>query len=231
MKNFPVASIYDNSIGGLCFSFSFDYELSLKPKATHRCWKCPSSPLDLKRPLDLVRHMAPHIIYDSEELGAFPCGFCLGSTCKIFISKRRGAQGKLFINTEASTCDNVSSLSLQERKKKNTSKDRPPITNKPIVCPACGMAAPAVWNYNLKSHLQQVHKMEGSQLGAYKHLYHISKEELTEVAKLNDKLKHSRTTSRKLQQVSGVSISEPHIIHVPSNRFVLVAFRYRDILF
>ncbi len=164
--------------------------------------------------------MAPHIIHNPEELGPFPCKFCLGSNCKIYVKRRRGAKESLFIDADRSTCPNLVSLSLKDWKVKNKSSKRPPITNKPLICPLCGISAPAVWKYNLKAHLEQIHGLKSNMLKTHNHLYHISKEELIEVKSLNEKRKKSGTTARKLQQVTGPSFSDPHTIQVPTARYI-----------
>ena len=123
----------------------------------------------------LVRHMSAHILHnvhlkDSEN----PCGFCLstGTACIIYLI--RGSKGTTSIDMKSSRCLQLRKISL---KAAATFSHASKCSNHPLACPLCPPKSPAVWKYNLRSHIVKSHPTADVEL--YKTHFEITPDEGT----------------------------------------------------
>jgi hypothetical protein len=81
------------------------------------------------------------------------------------------------------------------------SSKRSPCSNVPLRCPLCPKADPAIWKYNLRSHLIRAHNCNDTAL--YKPLYVISKEEsILMKASYLVKVRHSQKKKKPVFWIS-----------------------------
>lgn len=123
----------------------------------------------------LVKHMSAHILHDVrfKDMES-PCGFCLntGMTCIIYLI--RGSKGTTSIDMKNSRCINLRKISLKAASMfTHTSK----CSNHPLTCPLCPPKSPAVWKYNLRSHIVKSHPTADVEL--YKTHFEITQDENT----------------------------------------------------
>ena len=103
----------------------------------------------------LILHIAAHILYDAMiDRKQEPCGLCLQPSlaCLFYFKCLHSA---IQINTEKSTCPQLSSRFLYARAKSVTEES--PCGNVPGPCPRCPKNAPRVWKYNLQYHFSAKH--------------------------------------------------------------------------
>jgi len=198
----------DLFIGYLCFQLCLDPSQHLSLKFAHRCRRCPATPITLKSPAALVEHIGSHVLFDN--LGASPCGFCLGYDCRIYLCRQPGRDSAaLRIDRSRSKCPSLAQLSLGAAKK--TGKVR--CSNAPLACPECPADSEAQWKYNLHIHLRDVHGLDGEALKKHRNLYSISKEESSMMKSNHNKMLNTRMTVNKLTLLANYSISVEHQIN------------------
>jgi hypothetical protein len=119
--------------------------------------------------------MSAHILHDVrlKDMES-PCGFCLntGTTCIIYLI--RGSKGTTSIDMKNSRCINLRKISL---KAASTFTHTSKCSNHPLACPLCPPKSPAVWKYNLHSHIVKLHPTADVEL--YKTHFEITQDENT----------------------------------------------------
>ena len=144
---------------------------------TDTCPYCPTSKISLELlsgPV-LVRHMSGHVLHDVRLKDCeSPCGFCLstGTTCVIYLI--RGSKGAMSIDMKSSQCTNLRKIPL---KSAATFSHSSKCSNHPMACPLCPPKSPAVWKYNLRSHIVRSHPTADVEL--YKTHFDITQDEIT----------------------------------------------------
>ncbi|KAF9060527.1 hypothetical protein BDP27DRAFT_1429958 [Rhodocollybia butyracea] len=203
---------YQESSGLACFVAENDADSSNSaPSGMYLCPKCvPNIELDMDLGQRLLEHIGAHIIFDSSVIRATePCGFCLRPTpmCRLYLRKARGHKANLQIDTKKSTCPNLVKIWYGTA---SVSKKSAPCSNVPLLCELCGgLNAAAVWRYNMKEHLTNVHPT--ADLSKYEHLWSIHQHEITEMKK---KWKNRKdpvlATKGKGKSVVPLTVSEAH---------------------
>ena len=125
------------------------------------CPRCgPSVKLDWKHMQRILEHMGAHILHDptlnaSEEY----CGLCLRvlPACQIYLTKGRGASGRLSVNRDKSNCPNLVRFNYKSAAQSTASS---PCSNVPIICSLCPAGSLAVWTYSLHSHYRARHRLD-----------------------------------------------------------------------
>jgi len=144
---------------------------------TDACPYCRTSKISLSSlsgPV-LVRHMSAHILHDVRlKDSENPCGFCLstGTACIIYLI--RGSKGTTSIDMKSSRCLQLRKISL---KAAATFSHASKCSNHPLACPLCPPKSPAVWKYNLRSHIVKSHPTADVEL--YKTHFEITPDEGT----------------------------------------------------
>lgn len=203
-----------NISGAVCFLCEDQNASQGARRKQHRCSKCPTLAISLSSATELVRHISRHILFDDDiDLDENPCGFCLNTgICTIYLRKTKGRKGVLKVDMARSQCVNKVDLSFKHASKVTATS---PCTNQPLACPLCPNGAPAVWKYNLKSHILKVHR--GADGSRYEDLYDISDNERVLMRRIYQEKSSakSRSTKRKRKAALAdrpISVSESHII-------------------
>lgn len=132
-----------------------------------------------------------------------PCGFCLRgeSACIIFLTNQADPQ----IDTKKSHCPRLVKFKYRPA---SESMATSPCSNVPIPCPACPHQAPAIWKYNLKTHLQLAHSE--IPLDRYQKHWELSGAELYGMQELWQRIQSSRMTNKKRNPKKKILVSEGH---------------------
>ncbi|KDR81053.1 hypothetical protein GALMADRAFT_91766 [Galerina marginata CBS 339.88] len=150
----------------------------------------------------LVAHMGAHILHDVRLKDAVgPCGFCLneGTLCTIkLITNSKGSR----IDMKDSRCPSLRKITIKSAAK--YSKESP-CTNHPLACPLCPKSSPAVWKYNLSSHITSHHPTANVDL--YKDSFKLASEEITLMKGIYQTVPR---TSKKKNQTASLPISDGH---------------------
>ena len=152
--------------------------------------------------------MGAHILFDSKvDTGLEPCGLCLRPTqCMFYLKKGKGAQNGQQINYKNSQCPNMVRLTYSIAEKSTTAS---PCSNVPIKCPWCADAAPAVWRYNMKDHIQGKHPY--IRLPDYESLWKITSTERQAMRKKwDDRKKVKQTRRSKAKATAPLVVSAAH---------------------
>ncbi|PPQ86817.1 hypothetical protein CVT26_000971 [Gymnopilus dilepis] len=133
------------------------------------CRYCPDVFVGRLDAPELLKHNGGHILHDERlrDVGD-ACGLCLSSTngCVIYLV----CKGKYTtISLEKSKCVNLQQFRLGQAAKFTRSS---PCTNHPMRCVLCPDNAPAVWKYNLQSHIVADHPR--ANVALYEKQYKIS---------------------------------------------------------
>lgn len=158
--------------GSACFVCKSGESMRDPQTNDERCHLCPEMHTNHFNGPELLLHMGAHILHDSRMKDANnPCGLCLnlGSLCTIRLV-RRGRSGDQ-TNMVNSRCPNLHKISLKHAAKFSKMS---PCTNTPKRCPLCPKVSDAIWKYNIRSHVANVH---GGDISLYQDLYTISNEE------------------------------------------------------
>jgi len=109
-----------------------------------------------ERPQRLLEHIGTHILFDPKvDTALEPCGLCLRpAQCEFYLKNGRGAQNGQQINYKNSHCPSMVRLTYSIAEKSTKAS---PCSNVPMKCLWCVEAAPAVWRYNLKDHIESKH--------------------------------------------------------------------------
>jgi hypothetical protein len=110
-----------------------------------------------EQPQRLLEHIGANILFDPNVDAALePCGLCLRpAQCVFYLKKGKGAQNGQQIKYKNSHCPNMVRLTYSMAEKSMT---KSPCSNVPIKCPWCMEAAPAIWRYNMKDHIESKHQ-------------------------------------------------------------------------
>lgn len=132
-----------------------------------------------------------------------PCGFCLrgDSACIIFLTNQNDPQ----IDARRSHCPRLVKFKYGPASESTVAS---PCSNVPIPCPACSHQAPAIWRYNLKTHLKLVHPE--IPLDQYQNLWELSGIEIHAMHELWQRIQHSRMTKKKQNPKKMILVSEGH---------------------
>ncbi|KAF8998826.1 hypothetical protein BDQ17DRAFT_1247232, partial [Cyathus striatus] len=131
-------------------------------------------------------------------------------TCGLYLSLTNGCIIHLFnkgkksqISMEKSKCPNLHKFQLKQAAKYT---DRSPCTNHPIQCELYPPDVPAIWKYNLWSHILLVHPTATIQ--HYRRAYDISEHEVTLMKAVY--LSKPHISRKKKSQIENLMISEGH---------------------
>ncbi|PBK92562.1 hypothetical protein ARMGADRAFT_930421, partial [Armillaria gallica] len=105
----------------------------------------------------LLEHKGAHILYDKNiDRSIEPCGLCLRPSpmCIFYLKRSFGMVSDIQVDQMRSVCVNKVSLKY---KIAVTSISTSPCSNAPVICPECPPKAPAVWKYNMPSHMERKH--------------------------------------------------------------------------
>ncbi|KAJ7589402.1 hypothetical protein C8J56DRAFT_784776, partial [Mycena floridula] len=163
---------------------------------------CPNVNIsDMSNP-KIVEHSGSHIIYDSKLKDKQACGFCLDLElqCKIYLVKRAGVTS---INKTKSRCPHLR-RGFRIKNALTSTSSRAPCTNHPLTCPLCLLGYPAVWSYNLPSHLASDHPQADPGLQA--DIYTLTEEEKSEMQKVYARKSREKT----VKQTNKLRISNGH---------------------
>ncbi|KAI0058140.1 hypothetical protein BV25DRAFT_1862304, partial [Artomyces pyxidatus] len=168
---------YRNMAGEACFvcETSTDSTTQSRDPDGDSCPCCPAISISGLTGPQRLQHMGAHILHDPKLKDAdSPCGFCLSSSCVIYLSHRRSANINEQIDMSKSQCPHLIKVSLKVASEHSMTS---PCTNAPIRCPLCPQPhSPAVWKYNLEQHIRIHHPMANVEL--YKDTYEVTGPEL-----------------------------------------------------
>ena len=146
--------------------------------------------------------MSAHILHDVKLKDSdVPCGFCLneGGLCIIkLITTSKGTT----IDMKNSQCPCIRKLTIKTAAR--FSKESP-CTNHPLNCPLCPKTSPAVWKYNLRSHIISQHPT--ATLDLYQHLFKLLDEESTLMKAIYQTVPRK---SKKRNIIAPLPISDGH---------------------
>jgi len=205
---------------GACFACEADSMLGDPNRELDSlsCRYCPSVVVAALSGPELLRHMGSHILHDLRLKDvAEACGLCLGTTsgCVIYLVTKNKATT---VSNDKSRCPNMRKFKLGVAAEFT---ERSPCTNHPTTCPLCPTHAPAVWKYNLRSHIIAAHPTATVDL--YKIHFEISDTERTLMKAAY--LAKPRTSSKKVCAREGLLISEGH-----STRMVMRSDNFRHLV-
>ncbi|KAG6905050.1 hypothetical protein DXG01_005403, partial [Tephrocybe rancida] len=166
------------------------------------CRHCPRFSIESISGPDLIKHMSAHILHDPRYVDAdCPCGLCLRNDCEFFLITRGSTTA---IDMDKSRCPRLRKFNLKVAAEYS---DRSPCTNHPLRCPLCpGKGSPAIWKYNLRSHIVKNHPTANPDLAVYAEMYRLC---LTEDLFVKGSLTAIRRVPKKRPQAT-LSISEGH---------------------
>lgn len=178
------------------------------------CPRCdPPVQLDWTDAPRVLLHMAAHILHDPLVRDIIePCGFCLRPSpqCCFQLRKTKGQRGGTQVDMRKSRgCERLVKFSY---KAASDSKKNSPSSNVPMTCPLCPEGAPAVWKYNLVSHLCRAHPH--SSLDTYAPLYSVSESEKYGVLEAW-KNRHTRRVAKKSPLDGALELCDTHRVVLP----------------
>lgn len=163
-----------------------------------KCSRCTPT-VDLpKSPQRVLEHGAGHSLFDiNMNISSEPCGFCSrpSGVCIFYLKKGKGADTSIQIDYKRSTCPYLAKFSYSVAAVSSPSS---PCSNVPVRCQWCPDSAPAVWKYNMPSHVKTKHSYVP--LADNEHEWKIGNSERHELKKLWDaryNVKASRKGSKK----------------------------------
>lgn len=161
-----------------------------------------------EQPQRLLEHAGAHVLFDPMVDPALePCGLCLRlGQCVFYLKKGKGAQNGQQINYKNSHCPGMVRLTYSIAE---TSTTTSPCLNVPVKCSWCIEAAPAVWRYNMKHHIQSKHPYIS--LADHETLWKIGNTERKAMkSKWDDRKKVKKTRKTKLTAAAPLVISAAH---------------------
>ncbi|KAE9389484.1 hypothetical protein BT96DRAFT_834837, partial [Gymnopus androsaceus JB14] len=176
----------------------------------------PTVEFDLEQGQHVLEHNGAHLLHNSTiDRSTEPCGLCLrpSSLCRIYLKKNCGRKSNFQINLRKSKCTNLAKFSY---KTATTSSKTSPCSNVPLLCDLCGgIGAAAVWRYNMKHHLMNVHPTVD--LVQYQHLWVLSMVEVDGMQELwRNRKKSKRKKAKALTKdlpAFRVSVSQISLFH------------------
>lgn len=172
-----------------------------------QCSHCPAAASLPKGAQRVLEHMAAHLLFD-QKINRFsePCGLCLRpstASCIFYLKKAKGADGSVQIHHKKSECSNMLTFSYGIAASSTPSS---PCSNVPISCPWCPESAPAIWRYNMASHVKTKHSYVS--LPENEFLWKIGGSEKAALKKIwesRNKTKKSRKTKANSQPALVIS--------------------------
>ena len=212
--------IFDIQLEGYaCFVCETDEDLGeIGGQKTIECPRCPSTViLDLSQGQRVLEHIGAHILYDPGvvHVKGVLCGLCLRPSplCQYFITKGKGANGNLCVNSEASRgCLMKMNYSYRVAAESSASS---PCSNVPIHCPICSKSEPAVWKYFMKFHFEEKHK-NLRPFTKHEYLWKMSDFEMLEMKKIWEKRSKVTAKRTKKSDIPPLVISDAHRARIHS---------------
>lgn len=196
--------------GGACFVCEATNDTTADLDGHGDCPRCgPSVKLDWKQTQRVLEHMGAHILHDatlnsSDEF----CGLCLRPSpmCQIYMSKGRGAGGRLRVDWVRSNCPNLVRFNYKSAAQ---SSERSPCSNVPVICSNCPPSSPAVWRYSLHSHYRMHHRITSENLFPTRVV--LSRSEKDGMKQIWDnRFNRRKTYFKKKKRGNALAVSEAH---------------------
>ncbi len=157
----------------------------------------------------LIEHMGAHILCDKNiDRSLEPCGLCLrpSPVCSFYLERSSGTVSDMRVDQKKSVCINKVSFRY---KVTATSPGTSLCSNIPVICPECPPNAPAVWKYNMSSHMERKHPHIPQ--NALREEWAISDHEMDVMKQIwSDRHKKKKKKNKKKQGKQGLHISEAH---------------------
>ena len=175
----------------------------------HECPGCPRTVhLDRSNGQRVLAHIGSHILHDTAiDRSLEPCGLCLcpATLCTIYLTKRSARNGNWTVKYSGTApCPNATSFSYAAAM---VSSESSPCSNVPVICPYCPDESPAVWRYNMQSHVKNRHRVDPHK---QKELWVLTKDEETAMANVwRHRYKQPKKRS-KGKTVLPLKLSEAH---------------------
>jgi hypothetical protein len=200
-----------------CAAFVCKAEIDKRPitgpsgAQSNSCPVCqPAIPWDISKAHKILEHVAMHVLFDGTlDTTKEPCGLCMRPSplCSFYLRKGKGAGSVQQIDERVSRCPNfMGKLSYSAAATECTNS---PCTNVPVTCPLCPSTSPAVWKYNMKIHLVQIHP--STRNGDFSEAYAISESKKAALKTLWEKrFLVSRRCRRHNAASKRLAVSEVH---------------------
>lgn len=200
--------MYCTSTGHACFVAEMHY--NIRDVSMHKCPGCPETIyLDKSNGQRMLAHIGSHILHNELiDQSLEPCGLCLRpvTLCSIYLTRRAARNGHWSLRYGGTVpCPNATSFSYAAAM---VSSNSSPCSNVPILCPYCPDGSPAVWRYNMKSHLQNRHR--GVSPDKHKKLWVLTQEEETAMANIWKRCHKQPKQRCKGKNVLPLRVSEAH---------------------
>ncbi|KAH9161760.1 hypothetical protein EDB89DRAFT_1830719, partial [Lactarius sanguifluus] len=174
---------------------------------------CPGCPqtvhLDKSNGQRVLAHIGSHVLHDmSIDRSLEPCGLCLrpATLCTIYLTRRSARNGHWTPRYSGTVpCPNATSFSYAAAM---VSSESSPCSNVPILCSYCPDGSPAVWRYNMRSHLQNRHR--GVDPDKHRDLWVLTREEVTAMADIWKRRLRQPKRRCKGKQKLPLKLSEAH---------------------
>ena len=179
-------------------------------KNSLQCSYCENLSIERNEGSKLIQHMATHILHDLSTKGLVnACGLCLSTSqvCTVYLKRPKGAGRAFAIDTDKSRCPNLCLIKLGAAGKSSKAN---PCTNIPLICPLCPNKSPAVWKYNLQSHIRSLHP--DCNIQDFSSLYTISEDEKSSLKRIYEAAQKSRRGKRKREDERLSVLSEAHCV-------------------
>ncbi|SJL10364.1 uncharacterized protein ARMOST_13750 [Armillaria ostoyae] len=149
---------YRESAGLACFVCEQNgNERDILDAAVKKCTYCQPPVALPPSNMRLLEHMGAHILYDKNiDRSLEPCGSCLrpSPACSFYLKGSSGTVSDMRVDQKRSVCINKVSFRY---KVAAASPSTSLCSNIPVMCPECPPKAPAVWKYNMPSHMERKH--------------------------------------------------------------------------
>ncbi|KAH8995049.1 hypothetical protein EDB86DRAFT_2804872 [Lactarius hatsudake] len=199
---------YRETSGKACFVAETLYKI--RDMSMHECPGCPQTVhLDKSNGQRVLAHIGSHVLHDmSIDRSLEPCGLCLrpATLCTIYLTRRSARNGHWTPRYSGTVpCPNATSFSYAAAM---VSSESSPCSNVPILCSYCPDGSPAVWRYNMQSHLQNRHR--GVDPDKHRDLWVLTREEVTAMADIwKHHLKQPKRRCKGKQKLP-LKLSEAH---------------------
>ncbi|KAK0451744.1 hypothetical protein EV421DRAFT_1060672 [Armillaria borealis] len=207
---------YRQSAGLACFVCEQNgKERDILDAAVKKCTYCQPPVVLPTSNMRLLEHMGAHILYDKNiDRSLEPCGLCLrpSPVCSFYLKRSSGTVSDMRVDQKRSVCINKVSFRY---KVAATSPSTSLCSNIPVICPECPPKAPAVWKYNMPSHMKRKHPHVPQ--NALREEWVVSDLEMDEMKNIwsgrhkNKKSKKNKKNKKnKKQGKQGLQVSEAH---------------------
>ncbi|KAK0194401.1 hypothetical protein F5146DRAFT_927138 [Armillaria mellea] len=188
--------------------------------AVNKCTYCTPQVALPPSNVRLLEHMGAHILYDKNiDCSLEPCGSCLrpSPVCSLYL--KRSSDTDVRVDQKKSVCINKKSF-MHKVAARFPSTSR--CSNILVTCPECPPDAPAVWKYNMPSHIKRKHPHVPP--NALRKEWVISDDEMDSMKNIwleRHKNKKNKTKNKnKKQGKQGLKISEAHKSALALERYV-----------